>query len=410
MTEDQRKQLDQDQQDGITEKVYESDNYDDVQNHLNELRHAAGVDGIDYWAKPTSLTWDDQGNPIGSHWVIIKDDPNKTLGTDRSFQVPDGVDDDGNMTMRTAKAPAGMRVRDYRKFEQDVRNKGVVQWDLAAKQQAGLGAGAADQGFAIGPDGRLTEMSRAEAAKAHVLNTWEKANEGQMTQQRTATAMTNDVQQNVSHYRMAMNKVFSEPITAAQSAMLDALTPKALGLDIGHIGSYSIGFTLPEVLQKMTDAGAFSVLSDSQAEAMIDFYATMASVPVAQKAMIQVGRTTDEMSGLEIRTIPTPLMDQRTFGIGMDRFQGNLTQAASKNVRMRGMKTTEDLRQEIESGNASPATQPAAALPGGGAGARAKGQVHIKIPNAPEGKQDWNVPAANLDKVLKRYPGATVIP
>jgi len=81
---------------------------------------------------------------------------------------------------------------------------------------------------------------------------------------------------------------------------------------------------------------------------MLGYYSTLASVPAAQKALTNIGKANKEMMDLELRTIPTPLMDHETYNLGMDRFQGNVTQTAAKNVRIPGMPTAQQIREEIE--------------------------------------------------------------
>jgi len=51
---------------------------------------------------------------------------------------------------------------------------------------------------------------------------------------------------------------------------------------------------------------------------------------------------------LELRTIPTPLMDKGTFDTMLDRFQGNIEQTSRKTVRMPGMPSTTDIRSLYE--------------------------------------------------------------
>src|SRR5262249_6488862 len=168
--------------------------------------------------------------------------------------------------------------------------------------------------------------------------------EGDVQKQTDAVAMTNDVQLNVSRYRSAMNRMYQEPMNGKQMAALTALTPEKLGIEIGH----GFGISLPDFIQKITNATAFSVLSSTQKQAVLGYYSTLASVPAAQKALTNIGRSNKEMLDLELRTIPTPLMDHETFNLGMDRFQGNVSQTAAKNVRIPGMPTAQSIREEIE--------------------------------------------------------------
>jgi hypothetical protein len=198
--------------------------------------------------------------------------------------------------------------------------------------------------FAVDPQTNQRVMTTRPEAQAKGYTNVVPVKEGDVQKQTDAVAMTNDVQLNVSRYRAAMNRMYQEPMNGKQMAALTALTPEKLGIDIGH----GFGFNLPDVIQKITNASAFSVLSPTQKQAMLGYYTTLASVPAAQKALTGIGRSNKEMLDLELRTIPTPLMDHETFNLGMERFQGNVTQTAAKNVRIPGMPTTLDIRNQIE--------------------------------------------------------------
>jgi len=187
--------------------------------------------------------------------------------------------------------------------------------------------------FAVDPTTNERVMTTRPEAQAKGYTNQVPVKEGDVSKETDARAMIADVQRNKSYYATAMAKVYSEPVTGGQAAALAALTPERLGLDIGH----GIGLTLPDVIQKLTNATAFSKLSKSQKEAMIGYYSTLASVPAAQKALSNIGKANKEMMDLELRTIPTPLMDQESFNIGLDRFQGNIDQTASKTVRIPGV-------------------------------------------------------------------------
>lgn len=208
--------------------------------------------------------------------------------------------------------------------------------------------------FAVDPQTNQRVMTTRPEAAAKGYTNIVPVKEGDIQKQTDAVAMTNDVQLNVSRYRAAMNKLYQEPMTAKQAAALTALTPEKLGLDIGH----GFGLSLPDVVQKLMTANAFTVLSPTQKQAMLGYYSTLASVPAAQKALSNIGRSNKEMLDLELRTIPSPLMDPQTFSYGMDRFQGNVTQTAAKNVRIPGMPTAQSIREEIEGPQQQPQGPP----------------------------------------------------
>jgi hypothetical protein len=168
--------------------------------------------------------------------------------------------------------------------------------------------------------------------------------EGDVAKETDARAMINDVQLNKSRYLSAMQRVYSEPMTTAQKNALVALTPEKLGVDFGSL----FKLELPDVIQKVANASSFSVLSPAQKQAVVGYYSTLASVPAAQKALTNIGKANKEMMDLELRTIPTPLMDQGTFQTMLDRFQGNIDQTSRKTVRMPGMPSTDDIRKLYE--------------------------------------------------------------
>jgi hypothetical protein len=175
--------------------------------------------------------------------------------------------------------------------------------------------------------------------------------EGDVSKETDARAMINDVQLNKSRYLAAMQQVYNQPMTGKQMTALTALTPEKLGVDFGSI----FKLELPDVMQKVANASAFSVLSPSQKQAVIGYYSTLASVPAAQKALTNIGRSNKEMMDLELRTIPTPIMDSGSFNVMLDRFQGNIEQTSRKTVRMPGMPSTSDIRNLYEGDQQLPA-------------------------------------------------------
>jgi hypothetical protein len=202
--------------------------------------------------------------------------------------------------------------------------------------------------FAVDPNTSERVMTTRPEAQAKGYTNPVPVREGDVSKETDARAMINDVQLNKSRYLASMQRVYSEPMTNAQKTALVALTPERLGLDIGHVGSLSIGFSLPDVMQKVSNASAFSALSPAQKQAVIGYYSTLASVPAAQKALTNIGKSNKEMMDLELRTIPTPLMDAGSFGAMLDRFQGNVDQTSKKTVRIPGMPSTSDIRDTYE--------------------------------------------------------------
>jgi hypothetical protein len=198
--------------------------------------------------------------------------------------------------------------------------------------------------FAVDPATNERVMTTRPEAAAKGYTNPVAVKEGDVSKETDARAMINDVQLNKSRYLASMQRVYSEPMTSAQKTALVALTPEKLGIDFGSL----FKLELPDVMQKVANASSFSVLSPAQKQAVVGYYSTLASVPAAQKALTNIGRSNKEMMDLELRTIPTPLMDRGTFDTMLDRFQGNIEQTSRKTVRMPGMPSTSDIRNVYE--------------------------------------------------------------
>jgi hypothetical protein len=224
----------------------------------------------------------------------------------------------------------------------------------SAPRTGGVGGGRTYYGkgpvFAMDPQTGQQVLSTPQEVAAKGLTNPVAVKQPDIEKEKSVSSMISDVQLNKSRYLSAMEKVYSEPVTAKQAAALTALTPERLGIDIGH----GFGLSLPDVMQKITNATAFSELSTAQKQAMVGYYSTLASVPGYQKALTQIGRANKEMMDLELRTIPTPLMDRETFHILLDRFQGNIDQVGQRTVRFPGIPTVQDVRQRYEGGGQSP--------------------------------------------------------
>lgn len=207
--------------------------------------------------------------------------------------------------------------------------------------------------FAVDPNTNERVMTTRPEAQAKGYTNPVSVKEGDVSKETDARAMINDVQLNKSRYLSAMQQVYSQPMTTAQKNALTALTPEKLGIDFGSL----FKLELPDVMQKVANASAFSVLSQPQKQAVVGYYSTLASVPAAQKALTNIGKANKEMMDLELRTIPTPLMDQGSFQTMLDRFQGNIDQTSKKTVRIPGMPSTADIRNQIE-GRSQPQQTP----------------------------------------------------
>jgi hypothetical protein len=197
--------------------------------------------------------------------------------------------------------------------------------------------------FAMDQNGQQVLSTPQEVASKGFTNPVP-VKQGDIEKEKSVSSMISDVQLNKSRYQTAMDQMYSEPVTAKQAAALSELTPEKLGLDLGHYLSVNV----PDFVQKAMNATAFSELSKTQKQAVVGYYSTLASVPSYQKALTNIGRANKEMMDLELRTIPTPIMDKESFHVMLDRFQGNIDQVGQRTVRMPGIPTVQEVRAKYE--------------------------------------------------------------
>jgi hypothetical protein len=198
--------------------------------------------------------------------------------------------------------------------------------------------------FAMDPQTGQQVLSTPQEVASKGLTNPVPVKQTDIEKEKSVSSMISDVQLNKSRYQTAMDQMYREPVTAAQGAALHELTPEKLGMDLG---SY-LSINVPELVQKAMNAEAFSQLSKTQKQAVVGYYSTLASVPSYQKALTNIGRANKEMMDLELRTIPTPIMDRESFHTLLDRFQGNIDQVGQRTVRMPGIPTVQEVRAKYE--------------------------------------------------------------
>lgn len=296
------------------------------------------------------LALDSKGNPL--HVVDGAIDPQMMQKYSNTQKlVPDGA---GGFLVVPTTTTSGVALTPYQQVQkkvpalaqnqtqqQQVQQKVPALANTASGPRHIYGNGPV---FAFDPATNQQVLSTPSEVAAKGFQNPVKVTPGDIEKEKSASAMISDVQLNKSRYSAAMNQVYGEPVTAKQATALAALTPEKLGIDIGH----GFGLSLPDVIQKVTNATAFSDLSNAQKKAMVGYYSTLASVPGYQKALTQIGRANKEMMDLELRTVPTPLMDKETFGIMLDRFQGNIDQVGQRTIRFPGIPTVQDVRRQYE--------------------------------------------------------------
>ena len=373
LTEDDVKQHEEWQRQGLVDQVATTPDREVAAQHVHQMRSQDDpARGDQYWMWPTQH--DGQGNV--TEWGVYRMDPNKTLGKDQTFYVPNRDPDTGELTMQPMKMSKDMPVWEANAY----RTSAVLGKMITAApkpmtplQRAQMAKYGANPVLARDPSGRQRLMSTEEAQSKGMMRGAIGQTSQQVQKSEDVITQTNTVQDAFTSYREWMNEVYREGMTPTQKAAIDTLMPRNLGVNVAQLGPYSLAINVPELLARPAQAAALQSLTRSQREAVNAYWNMLNAVPTAQRAMINQGRTNTEVMEIEMRTVPDMLRDAENFNIGMNDYQKRVNMLDRRNPLIEGFdtadqqraKTESDVRSQIESakrGELAPGTP----LQGGG--------------------------------------------
>jgi hypothetical protein len=218
--------------------------------------------------------------------------------------------------------------------------------------------------FAFDPATNQRVLSTMPQAGAKGFTNPVKASEGDINKETELTRQFNDVQMNVSRFRVAMN---NPRLEFGQNGLLSAsdttkiasiLSDKGLA---GVAGQIPAGERLGDIISQGKNAQYWNELSPEAQDAVTGYLRAKGSIIAFQKALTQTGRTSKEALAIEMQNLPSPLMAGPAANKQLDAFQENIDTASKGIVRVPWLPTTQDVRQNIEGQAAKQAAQDQAA-------------------------------------------------
>lgn len=218
--------------------------------------------------------------------------------------------------------------------------------------------------FAFDPATNQRVLSTMPQAGVKGFTNPVKASEGDINKETELTRQFNDVQMNVSRYKIAMN---NPRLEYGQNGLLSVsdttkiasiLSDKELS---GAGGQIPAGARLGDIISQGKNAQYWNELSPEAQDAVTGYLRAKGSIIAFQKALTQTGRTSKEALAIEMQNLPSPLMGVPPANKQLDAFQENIDTASKGIVRVPWLPTTSDVRQSIEGQAAKQAAQEDAA-------------------------------------------------
>lgn len=349
MTDEDVKQHEEWQRQDLVDLIATASTRDEAAQTLNQMRIQDPDQGHHLWMWPTGH--DGQGND--TTWGIYRMDPDKKLDHDQPYLVP-SRDKDGNFQFETKMLNKGapvqaanfVRTKEFLEAEMKAAPKPLTALQEMQKAKYGM-----NPVLVQDPSGRGKQrlMSLEDAQTRGLTQGAIAQSSTQVSNVEASIAQMNTVQDAVTTYREWMNEVYREGgITGTQRAAIDMLMPKSLGINVAQLGPMSFSLNVPELLARPAQAAALASLPRAQQEAVWGYWNMLNAVPMAQKAMIQQGRTNTEVMNIEMRTVPDMLPDATNFNIGLNDYQNRLSIMDKKNPSVEGKDTIEDQQTKTE--------------------------------------------------------------
>ncbi len=212
-------------------------------------------------------------------------------------------------------------------------------------------------GYAQDADGNTILTNKYDAG----LNgqSFEPATPGDISKDRNAVRMLNDVQINVSRYTKAANNYDAAHLSEDQQKkdadnmayFLNKSGFYDLDLAIAEGGHINVGMVTAasEKASTLKRSEQYKALSPQAKELLDGYIRTMSAVPAYQKSLTNIGRSNKEMLDLEQANIANPTMGTTEILRKQAQFQENVDQAASGFPKLPGLKTHSEVKADTES-------------------------------------------------------------
>jgi len=205
--------------------------------------------------------------------------------------------------------------------------------------------------FAFDPATNTRVLTTMPQAGAKGFTNPVKASEGDINKETELSRQFNDVQMNLSRYRLAVNnpnlRLEQNGIFGASDTtkIANILSDTKLA---GVAGQIPAGERLGDIISQGKNAKYWNELSPEAQDIVAGYLRAKGSVIAFQKALTQTGRTSKEALAIEMQNLPSPIEGTAPANKQLDAFQENIDVASKGIVRVPWLPTTQEVRQSIE--------------------------------------------------------------
>ena len=214
-------------------------------------------------------------------------------------------------------------------------------------------------GWAFNPQTKEKIFTTAGEAKTNGYQYFQKDTSTDTEKAETTQRQWNDVQLNISRYRMAVNALPGNISTDHAKNMEAILSDGSVLPSVSVLGTGFSSGRLGDVLKNTTHSTEWNYLTPQERDAVTGYLRSKSTILAYQKALSGSSRSNKEMLDLEMNNIPDPTVGATVAGPRFDAFQENIDTASQGIGRVPWMESVRELRARIEnpSSNKQPPTQ-----------------------------------------------------
>ena len=196
--------------------------------------------------------------------------------------------------------------------------------------------------------------TRGDAAANGLVGAGKALSEAEVSKEEAATRQFNDVQMNVSRYKVAYANL-KGPLSATDVNNMTLIQSLTQQLEKpgegGFVGSLSAGYVpaLANSAQRQSLAKAWGSLSPDARELLTGYLRAQGSIPAYQRALTGTGRTSQAAMQIELANLPPPTSGYTAASPQLKAFQENIDVASQGLVKFPWLEGPKDIQGRIES-------------------------------------------------------------
>lgn len=219
--------------------------------------------------------------------------------------------------------------------------------------------------FAFNPKTKTREyLTRGEARVGGYTGIGKAVTEAEIDKEASTTRQFNDVQMNVSKYKMALDSIpkdIPKDHVERMTQIISILPSLEKSGGDGIISQLTAGIlpTATSQAQQGDMARAWNYLTPEEREVMTGYFRARGSLLAYQKALTGTGRSSQLGLQLEMPNLPEPYVGSSVADKRLKSFQENIDVASKGLVRFPWLDQPEDIRKSIETKTAEEPARPA---------------------------------------------------